>query len=134
MSEAEAFEILGLTGLGVSSAGELKRAYLKQVRQHPPERDPEGFRRVRDAYELLQQSGSPPVAGAPQTAPVNLPAAPPPLSSAELPTPTATPIERLVEALNARRPKAAGQVLLEIYADPKPAAELPPPQIPLQVV
>ncbi len=31
-----------------------KRAYLRLVKQHRPERDPEGFRRVRDAYEIVE--------------------------------------------------------------------------------
>ncbi len=35
-------------------AKELRRAYLRAVKLHPPERDAEGFRRVREAYELLQ--------------------------------------------------------------------------------
>jgi hypothetical protein len=32
---------------------ELRRAYLRAVKAHSPERDPEGFQRVRAAYELL---------------------------------------------------------------------------------
>lgn len=31
----------------------LKRAYRRAVAAHPPDRDPEGFREVRDAFELL---------------------------------------------------------------------------------
>ncbi len=34
---------------------ELRRAYLRKVKAHKPERDPEGFKRTREAYELLQQ-------------------------------------------------------------------------------
>lgn len=33
--------------------GEIRRAYLDLVRRHPPERDPETFKRIRKAYELL---------------------------------------------------------------------------------
>ena len=43
--------------LGVDSqAGleEIKTAYFTRVRAHPPERDPEGFKRVRAAYEQLR--------------------------------------------------------------------------------
>jgi curved DNA-binding protein CbpA len=43
--------------LGVSreaSEAEIKRAYFNQVREHPPERDPEGFKRIRAAYEKLR--------------------------------------------------------------------------------
>jgi hypothetical protein len=51
MEVQSAFEALGLAGPVPPAA--LKRAYLKAVRKHPPERDPDGFRRVRDAYEWL---------------------------------------------------------------------------------
>ncbi|MCR4414621.1 MAG: J domain-containing protein [Thermoguttaceae bacterium] len=43
--------------LGVDrNAGEaeVRRRYLEMVRQHPPDRDPEGFRAVRNAYEQLR--------------------------------------------------------------------------------
>jgi curved DNA-binding protein CbpA len=41
------FEILGVEPS--ASDKELRRAYLRQVKEHPPERDPEGFRRIREA-------------------------------------------------------------------------------------
>src|SRR4051794_6979864 len=57
MEFAEALLTLGVGGAGewetLSAAG-LKKAYLKRVRAHPPERDPQGFQRVREAYELLR--------------------------------------------------------------------------------
>ncbi len=31
----------------------IKRAYFAALTRHPPQTDPDGFRRVRDAYELL---------------------------------------------------------------------------------
>lgn len=43
--------------LGVSISAtpeEVRRAYLRAVKQHRPETDPEGFARVRDAFELLK--------------------------------------------------------------------------------
>ena len=41
-------------GLGPeASADEIKKAYFALVRAHPPERDPEGFRRIRAAYDRL---------------------------------------------------------------------------------
>lgn len=49
----DAFEALGLAA--GSSAREIKRAYRARVAAHPPDRDPEGFRRVREAYELVSQ-------------------------------------------------------------------------------
>lgn len=33
---------------------EIKQAYFAQVRAHPPERDPEAFKRIRAAYERLK--------------------------------------------------------------------------------
>lgn len=47
----DAFEELGLRAS--AGARELKRAYRARAAEHPPDRDPEGFRRVREAYEVL---------------------------------------------------------------------------------
>lgn len=47
---------LARAALGVpddADATAVKRAYRKLTLAHPPDTDPEGFRRVRDAYELL---------------------------------------------------------------------------------
>jgi curved DNA-binding protein CbpA len=33
---------------------EIKKAYFAQVRAHPPERDPEMFKKIRAAYEQLK--------------------------------------------------------------------------------
>ncbi len=33
---------------------QIKRAYFQAVRVHPPERDPEGFQRIRKAYERIR--------------------------------------------------------------------------------
>lgn len=33
---------------------DIRAAYLKKVKEHPPERSPEAFERIRDAYELLR--------------------------------------------------------------------------------
>ena len=35
-------------------AADVRAAYLRKVRQHPPERSPEQFERIRDAYEELR--------------------------------------------------------------------------------
>lgn len=32
----------------------IKKAYLQQVREHPPERDPERFQMIRAAYERIK--------------------------------------------------------------------------------
>ena len=52
---ADPFAVLGVTES--ADDGTIRRAYLGLVRQHPPERDPDGFRRVRAAYEAVR-SGS----------------------------------------------------------------------------
>jgi curved DNA-binding protein CbpA len=31
----------------------IRQAYLEGLREHPPERDPESFRRLRDAYDRI---------------------------------------------------------------------------------
>ena len=33
---------------------QVRAAYVAGVRQSPPDRDPEGFRRIRDAYEAVR--------------------------------------------------------------------------------
>ena len=42
-------------GVGADATDEqLRAAYLAKVREHPPDRDPEAFERVRDAYDQLR--------------------------------------------------------------------------------
>lgn len=45
------FAILGLAP--TRELGAVKRAWFTALPKHPPESDPEGFRRLRDAYEQL---------------------------------------------------------------------------------
>lgn len=33
---------------------EIRAAYVQKVKEHPPDRDPRDFERVRDAYEMLR--------------------------------------------------------------------------------
>lgn len=47
----ELYEALGVDS--GASAEEIKRAYYRMVRKHPPEEDPHGFARIRAAYETL---------------------------------------------------------------------------------
>jgi curved DNA-binding protein CbpA len=54
-SPTDPFAVLGVTES--ADDGAIRRAYLRLVRQHSPERDPDGFRRVRAAYEAVR-SGS----------------------------------------------------------------------------
>jgi len=36
-----------------SGEEEIRRAYLKKIKAYPPDRSPEEFERIRDAYEIL---------------------------------------------------------------------------------
>ena len=49
---ANPYDVLGVAR--TASEAELKRAYFALVRAHPPERDPDTFKRVRAAYERLR--------------------------------------------------------------------------------
>jgi curved DNA-binding protein CbpA len=49
------YKILGVER--TASESEIKQAYFALVREHPPERDPEGFKRIRAAYEKLRAGG-----------------------------------------------------------------------------
>ena len=46
------WDILGVE-MGASDE-EIHRAFLRATRKCPPDRDPEGFERIRDAYEKLK--------------------------------------------------------------------------------
>jgi hypothetical protein len=46
-------EALGILGLTQPDAAAIRAAYLRLIRMHKPDTDPEGFRQVRSAYELL---------------------------------------------------------------------------------
>jgi curved DNA-binding protein CbpA len=46
------YEVLGIKP--DASDAEVRGAYFSQVQKHPPERDPEGFKTVRAAYEMLR--------------------------------------------------------------------------------
>ncbi len=48
----EAARVLELSP--AASSEEVRAAYLRFVRAHPPDRDPDAFERVRDAYETLR--------------------------------------------------------------------------------
>lgn len=54
MSEpyTDPYEVLGVAR--AASAAEMRQAYFALVRAHPPEREPETFKRIRAAYEQLR--------------------------------------------------------------------------------
>jgi curved DNA-binding protein CbpA len=41
-----------------ASGEEVRAAYLRKIKQYPPDRHPEEFEKVRDAYELLRDPRS----------------------------------------------------------------------------
>lgn len=45
------YTVLGISP--TSTADEIQAAYYRRVRKHPPEKDPEGFKRVQAAYDIL---------------------------------------------------------------------------------
>jgi len=49
---SDPYEVLGVSCN--ASAAEIKQAYFALVREHPPERDPQTFKRIRAAYERLR--------------------------------------------------------------------------------
>lgn len=49
---ASPFTVLGVAENADDAA--IKKAYLRQVREHPPERDPERFQTIRAAYEAIK--------------------------------------------------------------------------------
>ncbi|MFT3924317.1 MAG: J domain-containing protein [Myxococcales bacterium] len=52
MTFDEALSLLGIER--TTDAATARRAYLRLLKQHPPERDPESFKRLRAAYETVQ--------------------------------------------------------------------------------
>jgi len=152
MEFAEALLALGIDGASeweTLSAQGLRRAYLKQVRAHPPERDAQGFQRVREAYELLQALE--PTRTAPRgSGPLMLGTAANAEMVARAPGPEAAPaervairhesgpgraaFERLQQALSAGQDDIAGDALLELYTDAALTNRRPVPQLVLSVI
>ncbi|MGE3545189.1 MAG: hypothetical protein AB7L28_14730, partial [Kofleriaceae bacterium] len=55
MDYGSALETLGLEHEDQLTKDQVRRAYMRRLRLHPPERDPEGFTRLREAYELVRE-------------------------------------------------------------------------------
>lgn len=54
MKPGDPYAVLGLKR--GASHDEIRRAYFRQVREHPPETDPDGFKTLRAAYEQLRSA------------------------------------------------------------------------------
>lgn len=52
MEWEEARQLLGVSA--DAGEAEVRAAYIEQVKQHSPDRDPDAFERIRDAYEQLR--------------------------------------------------------------------------------
>ncbi len=46
------YQVMGLTP--TATGEEIRRVYFELVREHPPEWDPDEFKRIRAAYEILR--------------------------------------------------------------------------------
>lgn len=53
--EQDPWSVLGIDE--DASDERIRQAYLEAVKDHPPDRDPEGFERVRDAYATASGAG-----------------------------------------------------------------------------
>ncbi|MBI4864191.1 MAG: J domain-containing protein [Candidatus Riflebacteria bacterium] len=52
--EGECVDPYQVLGVSVQATPEeIRAAYLARVKQHPPDRSPEEFERIRDAYQVL---------------------------------------------------------------------------------
>jgi hypothetical protein len=129
MTLDEARTLLGVDPTATPEA--VKRAYLRLLRTYNPEVDPEGFKRLREAYELVQGHREP-VAGyggwprPASDAPVPSSFSPEP-QSAEEPAPSPTPAREAV------LPPIARSSTLEFGSAPPSAAtptDGPPPSVP----
>ena len=48
---ADPAEVLGVSA--EATVEQIRAAYLQRVKEHPPDRSPEMFERIRDAYQVL---------------------------------------------------------------------------------
>jgi preprotein translocase subunit Sec63 len=55
LAESKPIDPSQVLGIGAEATdAEIRRAYFARVQEHPPERDPEGFKTMRAAYEQLR--------------------------------------------------------------------------------
>jgi len=134
MDARRAFEVLGLSSPTCEEG--LRRAYLKAVRTHGPERDPAGFAEVRAAYELLSRTRPATALTAHEVEPLApestraraehkpphssrerlASSSPPARPSAVPPGPAAAPADGFLRLLAEANPTAAAQLLLRDWA------------------
>lgn len=125
---SEAFEELGLDA--TASNDDIRRAYLRLLKTRKPEHDPEGFKRLREAYELSKS-----VASSGLMEPES--SAAPPLESQQVaPTSPATSathehdvptLEAIDTLLFARRYREASEAMIRLLesTETRPDAEAP---------
>ncbi len=95
----EARAVLGIAAEAADE--EVRAAYLHQVRLHPPDRDPQAFEKIRDAYALLRD---------PALRAQQILAGPEP----------AVPLEMLLKDVQAPRHFAGAQAWLNVLKEKRP--------------
>jgi hypothetical protein len=98
-----------LFGSALESRRALRKAYAKLIRQYGPERDPECFRRIRDAYEVLSSHFDAPRADG--SSPQGAAPVPASLGTPSLATSAGEVLERCVGLLDAERPLDALELI-----------------------
>jgi hypothetical protein len=115
----EARRLLGIEE-SAPSRDRVRRAYMRKLRDHPPERDPDGFQRLRAAYERVlaiaeleesRSASSPnvirlPVTAPPPETPVVAPVTDP---NEAFPTPTEL-LDQILDALEAGQKDVASEL------------------------
>jgi hypothetical protein len=104
MTIEEAAVVLGLDPEATFDAAAARRAYLKAIKRHKPESDPEGFKRVRAAYEVLTAYRTFVATVVPAPAPPPADPPPSPAPSQASPPPQPGPAQAaVVDLLSVRR-------------------------------
>jgi|GEM_PF-4274597 len=120
MNETPAHEILGVPA--EAEKREVKRAYAQLLKRHRPDEDPEGFRRIHDAYQrmLLELEFGP----RPQQGTIDVSLDPEMPSNLPTPTPNPVPSVEPVSAVDTELPPLS-------LVPPLVPPELPPRPPPL---